>query len=44
MGKKFDINNFADIVAIDLVQQELGVAGVAAEEAKTTFSGLFAAM
>lgn len=45
MGKKFDINNFADIVeAIDLVQQELGVAGVAAEEAKTTFSGSFAAM
>lgn len=42
MGKKFDINNFADIVeAIDLVQQELGVAGVAAEEAKTTFSGSF---
>ena len=45
MGKKFDINNFADIVeAIDLVQQELGVAGVAAEEARTTFSGSFAAM
>ena len=45
MGKKFDINNFADVVeAIDLVQQELGVAGVAAEEAKTTFSGSFAAM
>ncbi len=45
MGKKFDINNFADIVeAIDLVQQELGVAGVATEEAKTTFSGSFAAM
>lgn len=45
MGKKFDINNFADIVeAIDLVQQELGVAGVAAEEAKTTFSGSFEAM
>ena len=45
MGKKFDINNFADIVeAIDLVQQELGVAGVAAQEAQTTFSGSFAAM
>ena len=45
MGKKFDINNFADVVeAIDLVQQELGVAGVAAEEAKTTFSGSFEAM
>lgn len=45
MGKKFDINNFADIVeAIDLVQQELGVAGVAAKEAETTFSGSFAAM
>ena len=45
MGKKFDINNFADIVeAIDLVQQELGVAGVAAKEAETTFSGSFSAM
>ena len=45
MGKKFDINNFADVVeAIDLVQQELGVAGVAAKEAETTFSGSFAAM
>ena len=45
MGKKFDINNFADVVeAIDLVQQELGVAGVAAKEAKTTFSGSFSAM
>lgn len=45
MGKKFDINNFADVVeAIDLVQQELGIAGVAAEEAKTTFSGSFSSM
>ena len=45
MGKKFNINNFADIVeAIDLVQQELGVAGVAAKEAETTFSGSFSAM
>ena len=45
MGKKFDINNFADVVeAIDLVQQELGVAGVAAKEAETTFSGSFSAM
>lgn len=45
MGKKFNINNFADIVeAIDLVQKDLGVAGVAAQEAQTTFSGSFAAM
>lgn len=45
MGKKFDINNFADVVeAIDLVQQELGVSGVAAKEAETTFSGSFSAM
>ena len=45
MGKKFNINNFADVVeAIDLVQQELGVAGVAAKEAETTFSGSFSAM
>lgn len=45
MGKKFNINNFADIVeAIDLVQKDLGVAGVAAKEAETTFSGSFSAM
>ncbi|HFI0694766.1 TPA: tape measure protein [Streptococcus suis] len=44
-GKKFDISNFADITeAIHVVQENLGLAGVAAEEAQKTFSGSFAAM
>ncbi|HEP1369517.1 TPA: hypothetical protein VD324_000468 [Streptococcus pyogenes] len=45
MGKKFDLSNYADVVeAIHLVQDNMGIAGVAAEEAKTTFSGSLAAM
>ncbi|HHJ5683503.1 TPA: hypothetical protein ACQO67_001005 [Streptococcus pyogenes] len=45
MGKKFDLSNYADVVeAIHLVQDNMGNAGVAAEEAKTTFSGSLAAM
>ncbi|HEM4671142.1 TPA: hypothetical protein U1Z92_000503 [Streptococcus suis] len=45
MGKKFDLSNFSDVVeAIHLVQDNLGLAGVAAEEAKTTFSGSLQAM
>lgn len=45
MGKKFDLSNYSDVVeAIHLVQDNLGIAGVAAEEAKTTFSGSLAAM
>ncbi|MHB9781191.1 hypothetical protein ACXM1Q_000380 [Streptococcus sp. 10F2] len=44
-GKKFDISNFADITeAIHAVQESLGIAGVAAEEARTTLSGSFGAM
>lgn len=45
LGRKFDLNNFADVVdAISLVQESLGIAGVAAEEAETTFSGSMDAM
>ncbi len=45
MGKKFDLSNYADVIeAIHLVQDNMGIAGVAAEEAKTTFSGSLAAM
>ncbi|NYS34099.1 phage tail protein, partial [Streptococcus danieliae] len=44
-GKKYDISNFADITeAIHAVQESLGIAGVAAEEARTTLSGSFGAM
>lgn len=40
MGRKFDISSYADIVdAIHLVQENMGVAGVAAEEARTTIQG-----
>ena len=45
MGKTFDINNLGDVYeAIHLVQQDLGLTGVAAEEAKTTFTGSLGAM
>lgn len=45
MGKTFDINNTADIYeAIHLIQGDLGLTGVAAEEASSTFSGSFGAM
>lgn len=38
MGKKFDLSNYADVVeAIHLVQDNMGIAGVAAEEAKLHF-------
>lgn len=44
-GKNFDISNFADITeAIHAVQQDLGIAGVAVDEASTTFSGSLQAM
>lgn len=44
-GKNFDISNFADVTeAIHAVQQDLGVAGVAVDEASTTFSGSLQAM
>lgn len=40
MGRKFDISSYADIVdAIHLVQENMGVAGVAAAEAQTTIQG-----
>ena len=44
-GIKYDISNLGDVYsAIHVIQQELGIAGVAALEAKTTFSGSFNAM
>lgn len=42
---EYSIENFGDITAaIHDIQNELGVAGVAADEAKTTFTGSFSAM
>ena len=44
-GKKYDISSFGDMAeAIHVVQENLHIAGVAAEEAKTTFTGSFGAM
>lgn len=41
----YSIDNFGDVTeAIHVVQQELGIAGVAAGEAETTFTGSFGAM
>lgn len=40
MGQKFDLSNYGDIVtAIQLVQEEMGIAGTTALEAGTTISG-----
>lgn len=40
MGKKFDLNNYADVVqAIHVVQQHMGIAGTTSKEATTTISG-----
>ncbi|HFI0215348.1 TPA: phage tail protein [Streptococcus suis] len=45
MGRKFDISNYADVVeAIHLVQESMGIAGVAAAEAQNTYSESLAAM
>lgn len=45
MGKKFDLNNYADVIeAIHLIQENLGVAGTTSEEASKTVSGSFDAM
>lgn len=45
MGKDFDLSNLGDVYeAIHLIQEDLDLTGVAAEEAKTTFSGSFNAM
>lgn len=44
-GKKYDIGNLGDVYdAIHVIQGELGLTGVAAEEASTTLSGSLNAM
>ena len=44
-GVKYDINNLGDVYeAIHVIQGELNLTGVAAEEASETFSGSFGAM
>lgn len=44
-GVKYDINNLNDVFsAIHVIQKELKISGVAADEAKTTLSGSFASM
>lgn len=44
-GKTFDIDNLGDVYeAIHLIQGDLGLTGVAAQEASETFSGSFNAM
>ena len=44
-GVHYDINNLGDVYeAIHVIQGELGLTGVAAQEASETFSGSFAAM
>ena len=45
LGKSFDINNLGDVYeAIHIIQQDLGLTGVAAQEASTTFTGSLGAM
>lgn len=42
MGRKFNLNNYADVVqAINVVQQHMGIAGTTAKEASSTISGSF---
>ena len=44
-GVKYDISNLGDVYsAIHVIQGELGLTGVAAEEAKTTLTGSFNAL
>ena len=44
-GVEYNIDNLGDVyAAIGAIQENLGVAGVAAEEAQTTFTGSFGAM
>lgn len=44
-GVKYDMSNLGDVYsAIHVIQTELGLTGVAAEEAKTTLTGSFGAM
>lgn len=40
MGRKFDLENYADVIeAIHVVQENMGIAGTTAKEAGTTISG-----
>lgn len=42
LGQKFDISNYGDVVtAIQLIQEEMGIAGTTAAEASSTISGSF---
>ena len=44
-GVKYDISNLGDVyAAIHVIQEELGIAGVAAHEAEGTFTGSFGSM
>lgn len=44
-GVEYNIDNLGDVYdAIHVIQEDLGLTGVAAEEASTTFSGSFGAM
>lgn len=44
-GQKYDISNLGDVYdAIHVIQQDLGLTGVAAKEASETFTGSFEAM
>ena len=44
-GQKYDISNLGDVYdAIHVIQGDLGLTGVAAQEASTTFTGSFEAM
>ena len=44
-GVKYDINNLGDVYdAIHVIQEDLGLTGVAAAEAETTLTGSFGAM
>lgn len=44
-GVKYDINNLGDVYqAIHVIQEDLGLTGVAAEEASSTFTGSMGAM
>lgn len=44
-GVEYNIDNLGDVYdAIHVIQEEMGLTGVAAEEAKTTFSGSLGAM
>lgn len=45
LGKSFDIDNLGDVYeAIHIIQEDLNLTGVAADEASTTFSGSLGAM